>query len=280
MKTVLFIPTYRPGGLDVLEASLARQLVSPDYVVVADELYYERKTIWSEIFDRLDLDWWSVNAPKITGNHRNLAANYNLAAHCSIEFGADLFISLQDYIWVPPEGIRRFVDVANKCPGDLITGLTSISRDPPIRSTKYYHEGMAGWKPPVSENFYYSIFQQPYSDKPKSIQWLDCRIDGVYEYDETMHLMQILPQHWEANWAAIPVDYFRAGVFWNEDYDIGVAYENMDFATRAIARSDRRVIMDTLNHAISLPHKDYFFGEREEIEEFSNRGLYEAQHMS
>ncbi len=35
--------------------------------------------------------------------------------------------------------------------------------------------------------------------------------------------------------------------------------------------------MDKTNVAISLPHKDYFEGEREEIENFSNREYYEGK---
>lgn len=281
MKTVLFIPTYRLGGLDVLEASLARQTVLPDYVVIADELWDKRSHLWEEIMDSLDLDYWNVNAPMKEGYKRNLAANYNLAAHCAIQYGADLFISLQDYIWIPHNGIERFIEVAEKCPSDLITGLTSISVDPRVEDTQLVHWGdmnYVGWddrfKP---ENFYYSIFHQPYVNKPKSIGWLDCRIDGIYEYTPDMEAMQILPEHWESNWAAVPVDYFRAGVFWDEEYDKGIAYENMDFAQRAIERSGRRVIMDTHNHAISLPHKKYFAGEEEVIINFSNKDKYEER---
>ena len=37
------------------------------------------------------------------------------------------------------------------------------------------------------------------------------------------------------------------------------------------------VVLDKSNIAISLPHKDYFEGEREEIIEFSNRDYYESK---
>lgn len=277
MKTVLFVPTYREGGLDVLEASIRRQTVWPDFVVVADELFEQRECVWHLIFDALEIEWWNVNAPKRDGYKRNLAANYNLAAQAAVEYGADLFISLQDYIWVQPDGVERFIDISQKCPGDLITGLTSISTDPGIYNTKLIWEG-SGYGPDFnSENFHYSIFHRPYSDKPKSIGWTDVRINGIYEYYPEDHCLQILPEHWESNWAAVPVDFFRAGLRWDEEFDKGIAYENMDFAKAAVEEFDCRVIMDTRNHAISLPHKDYFAGEREEIVAFSNKNRYEEK---
>ena len=82
--------------------------------------------------------------------------------------------------------------------------------------------------------------------------------------------------HWEANWAAIPVDILEAGARWDTEYDGGIAYENIDFARRANRDFGSNIYLDTGNVAISLPHKDYFEGEREEIEKYSNRELHDS----
>ena len=83
--------------------------------------------------------------------------------------------------------------------------------------------------------------------------------------------------HWEANWAAVPASVLKAGVRWDEEYDKGIAYENMDFACAASELTGAKVIFDKTNVVISLPHKDYFEGEREEILEFSNRDYFNTK---
>lgn len=267
MKTLIFVPTYRPGGIDVTLASLERQTYQDFDVFVSDSFHINRSSLWTGL-KKIKGSMYVTNGPaKKDGCVRNLAASYNDAARYAVKHGYELFISLQDYIWAPEDGVERFVEISKKCPDDLITGLTSISADP----------GVGYVKDCLSCSHLYSIFKKPYSDKPQKIDWLDCRIDGVYKYHQDDICLQILPEHWEANWAAVPVNYFKIGVFWDEEFDKGIAYENIDFAKSAIAVSGRRVIMDTRNHAISLPHKDYFQGEREEITLYSNKNRYEEK---
>ena len=92
--------------------------------------------------------------------------------------------------------------------------------------------------------------------------------------------MPVSPMHWEANWAAVPVKYLKMGVRWTPIYDLGVAYENMDFAQQIVEKFNCDVWLDTENEAISLPHKEYFEGEREDIAEHSNRELYEKMWLN
>jgi hypothetical protein len=265
VNIAVFTPTMRPGGLDVLEGTLARQTVRPQMWIVCDER--NRSQVLGDISDRVDVPLVEMIPPeKQTGNMRNLAAAYNEAAEIALEWGMDVFVSLQDYIWAPPDGLERFAHVhSNVEQKALVTGLTSIAAEP---SVVHDLEGD------------YTIFAEPYFDKPTDIEWWDVREDQIYHRPDSGNPVgRVMPDHWEANWASIDMRLIDEGIRWDESYDKGVAYENMDFARRADAYG-AYVLMDMDNHAISLPHKDYFEGEREAIERYSNRAYYESKWLA
>jgi glycosyltransferase involved in cell wall biosynthesis len=262
VKLAIFTPTYRPGGLDVTVASLMRQTFRNFVWVVSDQRFLQRKETWAQILREINFPTLFANSLVEEGNKRNLCASYNAAADYVVEDGFDMLISLQDYIYVPEDGLEKFISVHNDHPNDLLTGVTHISRDPfPNKIVDLEGD--------------YTIFAEPYTSKPKHFSWKDVRATEIYIVGDD--ILPIETGHWEANWAAIPTSILDAGVRWDETYDRGIAYENMDFAQRAKERTGAKVILDKTNVAISLPHKDYFEGEREEIEEFSNRDYYNTQ---
>lgn len=111
MSVAVFTPTYRPGGLDVLTSSLSRQTYRDFTWIVVDELYHSRAGLWDSISEGLSNDVVNITMPPKT-KHRNLCEAYNAAAKLVLIDGSfDLFISLQDYIYVPPGGIERFVNI-------------------------------------------------------------------------------------------------------------------------------------------------------------------------
>lgn len=264
MKAVVFSATYRPGGLDVLEASMARQ-TNRDFVwVICDELWNTRWRDWSNIEDRTGVPMIFIHPTIKEGNKRNLCSAYNEAAELAVENNFDLFISLQDYIYVPEDGIQRFMDLLPDVPNDLYTGVTHISMDP--FPTKI-----------LDLNGTYSIFKEPFYDKPKRILWEDVRVAEIYKGFTPGDILGVEVGHWEANWAAVPVNLLRQGARWDETYDRGIAYENMDFAKRCHRDFHSVVWLDTGNVAISLPHKTYWEGEEQEILDYSNRSFYEEK---
>lgn len=263
MTVVVFSPTYRPGGLDILEASLMRQSYRDFVWLVSDQKFLERKDTWAEIIRRVDFPVMFVNRAVREGNKRNLAEMYNVAAEYVVSDGFTMLISLQDYIYLPEDGIQRFLNENVMFPDSLLTGVTHISRDPFPNKV-------------VDPEGHYTIFAEPYTDKPKRMSWEDVRATELYVVGSST--LPVEQTHWEANWAAVPRKVLDAGVRWDEQYDKGIAYENMDFAMQAKEKGFD-VVLDKNNVAISLPHKDYFDGEREEIEEFSNRELFESKWM-
>ncbi len=263
MTLAVFTPTYRPGGIDVLLGSLERQIFKDFVWIVSDQRFLRRKDMWGAIANHVDFEVLFLSRMIQEGNKRNLCAMYNAAADYTVEKGYDMLISLQDYIYVDEDGLQKFVDAHEKFPNSLLTGVTHISRDP-YPNKIYDLEGD------------YSIFMAPFTTKPKRLSWEDVRVTQMYTSEDTIHPVET--GHWEANWAAVPVHVLDLGIRWDENYDKGIAYENMDFAQQAKGMG-YNVVLDKTNVAISLPHKDYFEGEREEIVDFSNREYYESKWM-
>lgn len=261
---VVFVPTNRYGGLDVTVASIKRQTCPPDAILIQDELLDKRQVLWKEAFDPTPVTFFT---PTIhDGNKRNLAAGYNMALRWAYEHYNDdaLLISLQDYIYVPEDGIEKFIKLHFKRPNDLITGVTHISKDP-------YPELIN------SPDGLYTIFNSPYEEKPQEVGWWDVRVTEIYKDFPKGSVLSIGPEHFETNWAAIPSYLADWGVEWDESFDEGIAYENVDFAQTAMDFTSCEIMFDMNNYAISLPHKDYFEGEREEIQAYTNRWKYETK---
>lgn len=229
--------------------------------IVSDQRFLSRYVIWGEIESRVDFPILWMNGPVREGNKRNLCEMYNAAADFTVEEGFDMLISLQDYIYLPEDAVEKFINIDTNWGPNLFTGVTHISRDPYPNKIK---------NPQGS----YTIFEKPYTDKPNRLSWEDVRATQIYITGDD--ILPIETGHWEANWAAVSREVLEAGARWDLNYDKGIAYENMDFAQQA-AKLGYSVIFDKTNVAISLPHKDYFEGEREEIEEFSNRKYYEEK---
>lgn len=259
-KVAVFLPTMRYGGLDVFEASIKRQTIKPDLIYVADEL--ERVKVWQDIAEELQIKIKMLYPQANLGDYRHLAAAYNEAAFNSQRDNVDLFISLQDYIYAPPNGIERFLHVFEKDPNALVTGLTHISKDPyPSSIVDKYGD--------------YTIFDEPFYGKPLKIDWVDVRSTDIYKFEDG-DIFTVYPEHWEANWSAVPVSMFEHAK-WNTAYDKGIAYENQDFAKKCNLETGCITLLDLKNVAISLPHKKYWPQEEAEIVKFNNRWLFEAE---
>lgn len=256
-KVAVFTPTNRWGGLDITISSLKKQ-THPYTWVVADEYLQERILVYEDQ-EMIECTIF-VDCDRQPGNKRALAQAYNNAAEFVIDFDFDLMVSLQDYIWIPDNGIEMFVEVFKKYPECLLTGLVSLSEAP-------------GDEDIADRSGRYTIFKEPLVDMPKGISWHDVR--GTNLYADTNPVTSCAAEHWEANWAAIPVELLRKGARWDLEYDEGIAYENIDFSKRCQTEFKTPCILDKRNHAISIPHREIWPEEREQLERYTNRYRHE-----
>lgn len=242
---VVFTPTIQWGGCDVAFASVARQTLAKEIVwLVADEHLYHRKHIYAELHERAKvLAVIPFKLPVRKGYARNLTSSYNEALAYARAMGADLLVSMQDYIWIPPDGVEKFSRLAENYSRDLLTGLCSIADNPGVEDV-------------VEPQGLFTIFAEPYEDKPRETWWWsDAEVrgagrgPGIHEAD---------PVQWEINWAAIPKDVLDARIDFDPEYDQGIAHDHQDYAMTCQRELGSRVILDTTNHAIGLPHKLFF----------------------
>lgn len=254
-KVAIFTPTQRPG-IDVTHHSILRQKFTEDVEllwVVSDELYHHRSHVFANFAaqDKKNkvYDYKYFLLQKKHGYKRNLAASYNKAIRYARDWDADLFISLQDYIYVPEDGIQKFInmwkDVENDESIDAIyTGICSISDDP-------YDEEVH------DTGGMYTIFKESYNKRPGKLEWVDCRFRSDSEY----RYQAVNPIEWETNWACIPRKALHdEHLEFDEEYDKAVAFENQDYAFQA-KKAGYQVLIDFNNDTISLPHKRYFADE-------------------
>lgn len=259
VEVAIFLPTNRPGGLDITFSSLKRQNY-PFLLVVADELMYKRINVYQDQGMLENIVF--VECIKQPGNVRALAQAYNNAADFAVDGRFDLLISLQDYIWIPDNGIEMFVQDWQNYPDCLITGLVSLSEAP--------SDDEIG---DTSDCF--SIFKEPLTERPRGISWNDVRETQLYK--DAPEIAPCAPEHWEANWAAIPVSLLKKGARWDLEYDEGIAYENIDFAKMCAKEYGTECILDKRNYAISIPHREIWPEEKEQLERYTNRWKNEAK---
>lgn len=265
---MVFCPTRYPG-FDVTYHSLKRQVVNDDIklvLCVADEFAPLRGNDLAEKFEDIGIDYVSFKMSKQKGYKRNLAASYKQAMEFARTIDADGFVTLQDYIWIPEDGIQRFIDVSDSLenPYHLLTGICHISSDPEPDLV-------------VNPDDYFSIFEEPYDGKPEAFWWTDVRLANNGGPGQ---IKQTFPVEWEANWGYIPRKaLYDKRLVYDEDFDKYVAYENQDYAMQATERG-YEVIIDTDNVSISLPHKQYWPSDEEEEAPLTlyNQNLLQVKH--
>lgn len=261
VQVLIFVPTIHYGGLDLLFSSLKRQTY-PYALCMADELMNERIHVYEE-HEMLDNTIF-VECIKLPENKRALAQAYNNAADLAVDAEFDLFISLQDYIWIPDKGIERFVELHATFQNSLLTGLVSLSEAP--RDDEI-----------VNPYGLFSIFKEPLTECPRGISWHDVRDTSIYPTEDPSAIISCAAEHWEANWAAIPVELFKKGARWDLEYDKGLAYENQDFAKTCEKKFQTSCVLDKGNHAVGIPHREIWPQEKEELERFTNRWFHESK---
>lgn len=250
MRIAILTPTRQVGGLGETYAALLRQQnvdIREITWIITDDLYDRRASLVAE---RVKLDHVHLDTAKYRretpGLKRTLARAYRDGFQVARDLDADLLVSLQDFIIPPDDGVSRFVTLADEEGPCLLTGLMSFSTQPSAEMI-------------VDREDPWTIFGEVYEEMPPIDGWQDIRSDegpGVYE---------TIPIRFESNWAAVSREVLHdPRLEWDLDYDYAVAFENQDYAAQAVTLG-YKIFCDTDNHAVGLPHRDYF-PEQEEVE--------------
>ena len=117
--------TNRPGSIDVTWGSLARQTLRDFEWILCDDLHDWRQAEVASYVD--DPRLRHVPAPVKDGDLWNLNKAHNEALrHCR----GELVVFLQDYIWVPSDGLQKFSDLYQSLGPHLLTGCGHKAAQP------------------------------------------------------------------------------------------------------------------------------------------------------
>lgn len=262
MTTAVFTPTRHPG-IDVTFHSIMKQTSLPKYWIIADQL--DRQDLIFEKCKNKGITPIYGRFPVKEGNAGNLEQVSNWALQTARELEVDLLVFLQDYIWIPQNGIEMFENDAHHHPFSLLTGRCDGASGPRCMTEQC--------EDPWSI-FYSSLESIKKPDPPYTI---DPRV--LMEWKKGY----ISNHGWEINWGAMPYEIIHCGVDFDEDYDKGTQWGNTQFSFNVLNHYEKyphfigtggRVFFNPENHAYGFPHRDYFPATHEGERKIDNGALF------
>jgi glycosyltransferase involved in cell wall biosynthesis len=241
--SVLYV-TNRLGGIDVLKGNLERQTFQ-DFEVVMVDGQLRDMTLLTSFLVRLGSRLRQfAEPPRKDGTLTNIWAAYNKGlSKCQGKY----VVFLQDYIWIPPGGIGRFVRCQERQRG-FYTGV-----------------GNVGEGPEKTVDGALTIWGYPYYGPPERIRWQDPRI-GAWDGQ----VVKVDPDMWENNWACAPRSALLELGGFDEEFDFGWAWGEKDLAFRAL-KLGYKSYMDTGNRCMAWWHDTFWPNPYKDNETLSNK---------
>ena len=229
--------TNRYGGIDILWANMKRQTEQDFELVIVDALWKEREKEVKEYINDPRLKYIRQSDKK-EGAHTNLAHADNEAFRAC---EGELIVCLQDYIWIPPNGLEKYWEAHKAYDGKiLITGV----------GHQYDYPGVSEMTDPKGK---ITVFEKPYTRPPEAQCWGDPRMRMDLG---TFYMCQ--PQDWEMNYCAIPRKVIHELGGMDEQYDFeGFAWDNVNIAVRADMLGYRAYI-DQTNECKGFNHDGWW----------------------
>lgn len=248
MKVSIIYPTARYGGLDILKHSMEHQTHKDLEVIILDELH--RFPI------EMQSDYVSYNfvTPPVKKPEMfwNLSASLN--AGCRVATG-ELIVLLQDYIWVPPTGIEKYVKKVEQEGPCLITGVGHQYKEP-----NYVDN-------PKGE---YSCWNQWPGEPHGDLTFFDPRMkDGGFSVCN--------PVEWEGNWSCFSKEAWTKIGGFDEDFDAGWGYDNVNFSERA-QLAGYQLFKDCDNEVKCYSHINLFTEQKHRDESPNNQALWHRKY--
>ena len=244
--------TSRPGSIDVTWGALRGQTMQDFEWVLCDELFESRHEEVAAFVD--DDRLRHIAAPAPDGALWSLNRSHNEALrHCR----GDLVVSLQDYIWVEPDGLERFWSAHRHSGGrGFVCGVTATYALP---------------APVERRDGKVTIFAEPWTEAPTELLRVDesrCRFPSG--------LSPTTPFGWELNWAGAPLDgLYDVGGF-AEDHDrLFYSYDQVTVAMVA-DRLGYPFLVDRDNVCRALDHGGIFPKPDDWEERHGRRGGWDA----
>lgn len=219
--------TNRPGGIDILWANMKRQEIEDWELVLVDGRWREREDEVKAYINDSRLKYIR-QSDKREGAHTNLAHADNEGFRAC---EGELIVCLQDYQWIPHDGLSKYWFYYEKDPRGLVTGIGH-----------HYSHPL-----PVSKDGGVTVFEKPYTGRPMNMSWADPRVGGA-------SFREAQPVEWELSYASIPrqVIYDVGGM--DEQFDFeGFAWDNTYIACKAQLFGSK-IYLDQTNECMGFDH--------------------------
>jgi len=227
--SVIFPTARRDPSIDILRLSMQHQTHPDLEVIVLDELHRNSPFI--------DL----TPPPKKKGMFWNLSASLNAGVKIST---GKIIVLLQDFIYVPPDGIAKYVARHEEEGPCLVTGVGHQYKEP----GKLWESDI----PPLPHGKL--AFKDPRMERK-----------GFYVAQPLM---------WEANWGSFDRSIWKEIGGFDEAYDAGWGYDNTNFAERA-QLAGYNIFLDTYNEVLCYSHINIFNEQKHRDESPNNVALYQ-----
>lgn len=232
--------TIRPGFWNIMAKNLSEQTYKNFEWVVVDDYKEDRSEIAKKYAEKYGITIKYIRGDKVMGTYdrrHGLARANNMGWKQS---KGDLLVYLQDFIFMPQNGLEMMVDVNRHHPNALIAPVD-----------QYYYS-----KDPNRENL--EDWWDGDTDIIGQFSWRNVRVQylGIRPTDNSFDF--------EMNYAGIPRHIMdKLNGFW-EFFDDGLGYDNTEIATRAL-QSGYEIVIDDRNVATCINLWPFIAGQPENI---------------
>lgn len=221
-------PTIRQGWWNVMAHNLSKQTYQNiiEWIIV-DDYKEDRSALATEYAKKYD-----ITIRYVRGKDRQVKRTYGLcnANNTGLqEAKGELLVILQDFMFIPENGIEQLVDIYRRTPNALIAPTDEMyypNIQPDITSEDWFHGKL---------------------DIKGDLIWRNNRNQFLGMRDSTN------PYEFEQNYCAIPVKIAKELGGWWEFYDEGLGFDNTSIAYRAL-QMGYRIIVDDTNVAYGIDH--------------------------
>lgn len=229
--------TNRFGGIDVLWANMKRQTEQDFELVLVDALWREREDEVKAYINDPRLVYVRQN-DKPEGAHTGLAHADNQGfKSCK----GELIVCLQDYIWIPPDGLEKFWFHHKRLDGQALIGGVGDQYSKPAGEDIVDPKGKI------------TVFGEPYTKRPAVVCYTD-----PHKRSEYGSFYECYPPDWELNYCCIPRDVIYELGGMDEQYDFeGFAYDNANIAMRADMLG-YKTYLDQTNECMGFDHDGWW----------------------
>jgi len=236
IKVTIYTPTIRKGWWRTMAKNIAEQTYKNIEWIIVDDHEDDR----SEMAEKMKKEF-AIDIKYLRGKERKMKRTYALvnANNTALQQAkGEIFVFLQDFVYMPNDGIEQIVKLHRDHP-DALLALPDMYVAPKVKPDIESEDWFNG-----EDDIFGTFIRKNVRIQNKGLR----NTDNPYDFEQ--------------NYGAIPTKIARALGGWYEFYDEGLGYDNTDIAYRAL-QMGYKIILDELNIAICVDHWEALQGTKD-----------------